>query len=106
MPLSDRLQARMTGSAWKCLLLEGVLQLLPGQPEAALGLLGPAFGLHGLVVGDVAETLLGRATDLFGLASCLVLVAHIALQIPLHCPRSRSVHNVNWSETPPRGFPG
>src|ERR1700749_3197960 len=58
------------------LLLERVLDLVPGLLDVALGLVGLAFGLQLLIVGGGAHAFLDLALDFGGLVSGLVLGSH------------------------------
>src|SRR5829696_2482564 len=57
-------------------VLEGVLDLLTGLLQVALGQVGPTLGLQFLVIGGPAEPLFGLSLDLPGLVLGLVIDAH------------------------------
>src|SRR5581483_10686355 len=90
LPMND---ARLAWSrdgriGWsRALLLERVLDLVPGLLEVALGLVGLAFGLQFLIVGGVPHAFLDLALDFGGLVSGLVLGSH-----DLHRPSGFPYH--------------
>jgi hypothetical protein len=62
------------GPGWS--VLEGVLDLGPGQFEVALGLVAAAFGLQARAVGGLSGGLLDAAFDCFGLVRNLLGDTH------------------------------
>src|SRR5215204_1134684 len=57
-------------------VLEGVLDLLAGLLQVALGLVGPTLGLQFLVIGGLAESFLALPLEFLGLVLGLVINSH------------------------------
>src|SRR5664280_2394292 len=98
-------------------LVEGVLGLLAGLLEVALGLIGLAFAFHLLVAGSLASVFLGCALGFVLLVPQLVKPAHFGAPFVVSsstCVRRRRVPWFRGSHqsptvcrrwSPPRGFP-